>query len=93
MDCPSPYLPTGSVQFQVNGANVGSTVPLTASDTAAFSTTELASGSFTVTAVYSGNANFTTSTSPTYKESVLSPGVYAVGSTLYVVGANPVTSP
>jgi len=85
---PSPYVPTGSVQFQVNGANVGSPVPLTASDTAAFSTTEPASGSFTVTAVYSGDANFTSSRSPTYTESVLSPGVYAVGTTLYVVGAN-----
>ena len=85
---PSPYLPTGSVQFQINGVNVGSLVPLTANDTAAFSTTEPASGSFTVTAVYSGDANFTASTSPAYTESVLSPGVYAVGSTLYVVGAN-----
>ncbi len=85
---PSPYVPTGSVQFQVNGVNVGSPVLLTAKDAAAFSTTEPASGSFTVTAIYSGDANFTTSTSPTYTESVLSPGVYAVGSTLYVVGAN-----
>ena len=76
------------MQFQINGVNVGSPVPLTASDTAAFSTTEPASGSFTVTAVYSGDANFTASTSPAYTESVLSPGVYAVGSTLYVVGAN-----
>jgi|GEM_PF-2261596 len=84
-DLPSPYLPTGSVQFQVNG--VGSRVPLTANDTAAFSTTEPASGSFTVTAVYSGDTNFAVSQS-TYTESVLSPGVYAVGSTLYVGGAN-----
>src|SRR5271157_1466606 len=82
---PSPYLPTGSVQFQING--VSSLVPLTANDTAAFSTTEPASGSFTVTAVYSGDTNFAVSQS-TYTESVLSPGVYAVGSTLYVVGAN-----
>ncbi len=85
---PSPYLPTGSVKFQVNSVTVGSSVPLTANDTAAFSTVEPASGSFIVTAVYSGDANFTASTSPAYTESVLSPGVYAVGSTLYVVGAN-----
>src|SRR5271157_3435326 len=83
---PSPYLPTGSVQFQING--VSSLVPLTANDTAAFSTTEPASGSFTVTAVYCGDANFTASPSPAYTERVLSPGIYAVGSTLYVVGAN-----
>ena len=85
---PSPYLPTGSVQFQINGVNAGSPVPLTANDTAAFTTTEPASGSFKVTAVYSAFANFTASTSPAYTETVLSPGVYAVGSTLYVVGAN-----
>jgi len=85
---PSPYLPTGSVQFQINGVNVGSLVPLTAKDTAPFSTTEPASGSFKVTAVYSADANFTASTSPAYTETVLSPGVYAVGTTLYVVGAN-----
>ncbi len=85
---PSPYLPTGSVQFQVNGVNVGSPVLLTAKDAAAFSMTEPASGPFIVTAIYSGDANFTTSKSPACTESVMSPGVYAVGSTLYVVGAN-----
>src|SRR5208337_1751256 len=84
---PSPYLPTGSVQFQINGVNAGSPVPLTANDTAAFTTTEPASGSFKVTAVYSADANFTASTSPAYTETVLSPGIYAVGTTLYVVGA------
>ncbi len=68
--------------------NVGSPVPLTANDTAAFSMTEPASGSFIVTAIYSGDANFTTSKSPACTESVMSPGVYAVGSALYVVGAN-----
>ena len=84
---PSPYLPTGSVQFQVNGVNVGSPASLTTNDAAAFSTTEPASGSFKVTAVYSGDTNFAVSQS-TYTETVLSPGVYAVGTTLYVVGAN-----
>lgn len=68
--------------------NAGSPVPVTVNDTAAFSTTEPASGSFTVTAVYSANANFTASKSSAYTETVLSPGVYAVGTTLYVVGAN-----
>ena len=88
MDCRAPYLPTGSVQFQVNGVNVGSPVPLTANETAAFSKAEPASGSFTVTAVYLGDKNFTAIASPNYTETVLSPGVYAVGSTLYVVGSN-----
>jgi hypothetical protein len=85
---PSPCLPTGSVQFQANGVNVGSPVPLTAKDAAAFAMTEPASGSFSVTAIYSGDVNFTTSRSAACTESVLSPGVYAVGSTLYVVGSS-----
>jgi hypothetical protein len=85
---PSPDLPTGSVQFEINGVNVGSPVPLTANDTAAFSMTEPASGSFKVTAVYSADANFTASMSSPYTETVLNPGVYAVGTTLYVVEAN-----
>ncbi len=63
-------------------------MPLASNETAYFSTTEPASGSFTVTAVYSGDTNLTGITSPGYSESVLSPGVYAVGTTLYVVGAN-----
>ncbi len=63
-------------------------MPLTSNDTAAFSTTEPASGFLTVTAVYSGDTNFTGITSPSYTESGLSPGVYAVGTTLYVVGAS-----
>ena len=85
---PAPYLPTGSVQFQINGVNTGSPVPLGANDTATFSTTEPASGSFTVTAVYAGDTNFQSRSSSASTETVLSPGAYAVGSTLYVVGAN-----
>ena len=85
---PSPYLPTGSVQFEINGVNAGSPVPLSASDTAVFSTTEPAAGSFTVTAVYSGDPNFSGSPSSAYSETVLTPGVFVVGTTLYVVGAN-----
>ena len=76
------------MQFRVNGVNAGSPVPLTSSDTAAFTTTEPASGSFNVTAVYSGDTNFSGITSPAYTETVLGPGIYAVGGTLYVVGAN-----
>ena len=85
---PAPNLPTGSVQFQVNGANVGSPVLLSSSDTAVFSTTEPTTGPFTVTAIYSGDTSFSGSPSPDFVEAVLSPGVSAVGSTLYVVGAS-----
>ena len=85
---PAPYLPTGSVQFRINGVNAGSPVPLSASDTAVFSTTEPAAGAFTVTAIYSGDTDFSGSPSPAFTEAVLTPGVFAVGSTLFVVGAN-----
>jgi Ca2+-binding RTX toxin-like protein len=85
---PAPYLPTGRVQFQVNGVNTGSPVPLSSAGTAILSTTEPTSGPFTVTAVYSGDPDFRGSASPAYTESVFSPGVFALGTTLYVVGAN-----
>jgi CSLREA domain-containing protein len=83
-----PYLPTGSVQFQVNGVNAGSPVPLSAGDTAVFSTIEPASGSFKVTAVYSGDSDFRGIASPAFTESVFSPGVFVLGTTLFVVGAD-----
>jgi predicted outer membrane repeat protein len=85
---PDPYLPTGSVQFRINGVNAGSPVPLSASDTAVFSTTEPVVGAFTVTAIYSGDTDFSGSPSPAFTEAVLTPGVFEVGSTLFVVGAN-----
>lgn len=52
--------PTGTVQFQVNGANSGSAVTLTAASAgtadATFSYTFSTAGSYTITAVYSGNS-------------------------------------
>jgi hypothetical protein len=67
------------VRFQLNGLNSGSFVPLTASDTAAFSTTEPASGSFKVTAIYSGDQDFTGSPSAAFTEGVFGPGIFPVG--------------
>lgn len=85
---PSPYLTTGSVQFQINGADFGTPVPLASDDTATLTTTKPSSGSFSVTAMYLGDANFSSSRSTAVTETVLNPGVYAVGTTLYVVGAS-----
>lgn len=59
--------PGGTVQFLVNGNNFGAAVPLTG-DTATSSSLDsslLGLGDHTVTAVYSGDATFGTSTSPT----------------------------
>ena len=61
--------PTGTVQFQIDGNNVGS--PLTLSGgVATYSTSTLAVGSHSVVAVYSGDGNFIGGTSPTFNQSV-----------------------
>ncbi|HLJ93103.1 MAG TPA: Ig-like domain repeat protein, partial [Gemmataceae bacterium] len=57
--------PTGTVQFQVDGSDVGTPVSITTSDgvaLASFSTTSLAVGNHTITASYSGDDSFTSST-------------------------------
>ncbi|HEY1785997.1 MAG TPA: Ig-like domain-containing protein, partial [Pirellulales bacterium] len=58
--------PTGTVEFEVDGVEVGSG-PLSGVaglDEATFSTTSLTAGSHTVTAVYLGDANFNGNVSP-----------------------------
>ena len=57
----SPGGATGTVQFKDGVTNLGSAVTLT-SGTATFTTSSLAVGSHSITAVYSGDSNFTTST-------------------------------
>ena len=53
--------PTGTVQFSVNGTNVGAPVALV-SGVATYTTSTLAAGSQTVAATYSGSAQFEAST-------------------------------
>jgi uncharacterized delta-60 repeat protein len=52
--------PSGSVQFQLDGANVGTPVALN-NGSATFSPANLSLGGHTVTAIYSGDANYLTS--------------------------------
>jgi len=52
--------PTGSVQFAVDGTNVGAPVPLSGG-VASFTTSTLALGGHTVTATYTGDGGFLTS--------------------------------
>ncbi len=85
---PAAFTPSGLVQFQIDGQNVGSAVSLSASGTATYSTTALAAGSHTVTAVYAGAANFLPSTAPNFTQVVLGPGVTLVGTVVYIVGGN-----
>ena len=56
--------PTGTVQFFVGGKALGSPVPVK-NELATETTTQLAKGANSITATYSGDANFLTSTSPT----------------------------
>ncbi|MBA3653255.1 MAG: Ig-like domain repeat protein [Actinobacteria bacterium] len=60
--------PTGTVQFKADGANLGPAVPLDANGTATTSTASLAKGTHTITAVYSGDANFNPSTGTLQQE-------------------------
>jgi sugar lactone lactonase YvrE len=59
---PDTGVPTGTVQFQLDGQNLGNPAPLDASDTASLTTSPLPLGKHRVTAVYSGNTTVDTST-------------------------------
>jgi hypothetical protein len=59
----------GTVQFKDGAANLGSAQPL-ASGTASISTSALTTGSHTITAVYSGDAGYTGSTSSSLTHAV-----------------------
>jgi len=54
--------PTGTVQFKDNGTDLGSPVALNGSGVAMLTTSTLAAGIHNISAVYSGDANFLTST-------------------------------
>ncbi|HEX7925754.1 MAG TPA: Ig-like domain repeat protein, partial [Bradyrhizobium sp.] len=61
--------PTGTVQFKDGAANLGAAVTL-AGGVAAFTTSSLAAGSHSITAVYSGDGNNTASTSAALVQTV-----------------------
>src|SRR5205823_1398883 len=57
----APGTPTGTVQFVIDGSSAGSPVNVSTTGgvtTATFSTATLAVGTHTVSATYSGDANF-----------------------------------
>jgi hypothetical protein len=60
-----PLLPTGSVQFAVDGASVGPPVNLNNVGNATFTPSGLSAGQHTVTATYFGDANFAPGTGNT----------------------------
>src|SRR5580704_17096962 len=62
--------PTGTVIFDDGSTALSTAVPLDGSGVAAFNTATLAAGTHPITAVYSGDANFTTVTSPIVSQRV-----------------------
>src|SRR5439155_6287947 len=66
MVAPGAGTPSGTVQFQADGSNLGSPVPVSTTlgvTTASLSTAALAGGTHTISASYSGDNNFTNSAS------------------------------
>ncbi len=75
--------PTGTVQFQIDGGNVGSPVPLIG-NTALYTTSTLDAGSHSVVAVYSGDDNFTSTTSPAFTQSISPAPLNIAGGAAYL---------
>jgi sugar lactone lactonase YvrE len=63
---------TGTVQFYDGTAPIGSPVPIL-NGIAALTTSTLTQGTHPITAVYSGDANFTTASSPVLNETITAP--------------------
>ena len=89
--------PSGSVQF-LNGTTVAdmtqNPVPLSGSGTATFNTTNLALGTYNLTAVFSGDLNFAQVTSTVITIDVIAPSTLITASpaTLTTPAGTPVTS-
>ncbi len=88
-NAPGSGTPTGTVSF-FDGSSLLDTVnlPTGGPDEVSFTTSALSVGNHTITAVYSGDSNFVTSTSTGTTEVILGPGVAVFGNSLYVVGAD-----
>jgi hypothetical protein len=83
---PAPFTPTGMVQFQIDGQNAGTPLPLSGNGTATYSTAALTPGSHSITASYTGDSNFAAGLAPTFTQVILAPGISLVGTTLFVGG-------
>ena len=68
---PGVGIPAGTVQFRDGGVNMGSPVALNSSGQAAFPTSTLSVGLHQISAVYSGDGNFNTSTSANRSQRIL----------------------
>ncbi|MGE5827108.1 MAG: Ig-like domain repeat protein, partial [Micromonosporaceae bacterium] len=78
-------IPTGTVQFTIDGVNVGAPLTLNANGRATYSTAALSAGTHTVIAIYSGSSIFAGSGSATFTQ-VVNP---AASTTVVTSNANP----
>src|SRR5439155_25600169 len=76
---------TGTVQFKIDGVNFGAPVTLSANSATSGAISSLSVANHTITAVYSGDANFNTSTSPNLTQTVNKAGT----TTAVVSSVNP----
>jgi FtsP/CotA-like multicopper oxidase with cupredoxin domain len=81
-------IPTGTVQFNIDGTNVGGPLTLNAQGRATFSTASLPAGTHNVIAVYSGSATFSGSGSAAFVQVV----IQAVSTTVVTSSRNPSVS-
>jgi len=77
--------PTGTVQFKIDGVNVGAALTLNAQGRATYSTATLSAGSHNVIAIYSGSAIFAGGGSATFIQLVNQ----AVSATVVTSSVNP----
>ena len=69
-NAPGAGVPTGSVQFAIDGSSVGGAVSLSGGSATSGSISTLAVGTHSVTATYAGNGSFNGSTSSTLTQTV-----------------------
>ncbi|MDB5321862.1 MAG: hypothetical protein JWN40_3493, partial [Phycisphaerales bacterium] len=67
---PGSGIPAGTIQFVIDGANVGAPVTLTNGSATSAAIANLAPGAHTISATYSGSANFAVSTSAALTQTV-----------------------
>ena len=84
---PGTGTPTGTVQFAIDGTNFGSAVTLSGGSATSSSTSTLAPGKHSITAVYSGSASFASSSATALTQVVnLAPTITSASSVTFTLG-------
>ncbi|MGA3213383.1 MAG: Ig-like domain repeat protein, partial [Terriglobales bacterium] len=84
--------PTGTVEFQANGADIsGCSAVATTYGVAVCTTTALPVGTNAITAIYSGDSNYLTSTSTSLSQVVTAPALIPTATAFSAAAPNPAT--